>query len=498
MNSQPPKSQLAEWIAQLRWLVPIALSLLGMAYTFGEGVWLSGHALFSFPILLGIGMLGILGPVITFITLTYALDAVVERAQAEQARERQRQQLIALNKIGEVVNQSLELDEVLNRAIDQVLQVMHLESGEVRLIENGQLVLHTARGVSPAFQADEFKIPIGQCLCGKSAQQGQVIAIEDLARVTNLERKACACERFQSVLSVPVRTNEHVVGTIHVGSHVPRKFDDAERTLLSAIGYQVGVAIEKARLHAQLKTLNQQLESRVIERTGELLKAKEALSNQADELRLLLVEELRIEERTRAQIAHDLHDSVQQLIVGALFETQAARDALAKNPTSTASSLTATQELLRRIESEMRSAIHSLRPTALDAHGLVPALREYVTGFSHHTGIECNLSFEGPVRRFNPDGEVAVFRIVQEALNNVQVHARATHVQIHMVWGVLELRVEILDNGNGFDLAEVSQQTRTHLGLIGMQERAQGVGGTLHVAAQIGEGTRVSLRVPVN
>jgi signal transduction histidine kinase len=454
--------------------------------------------LFSFPILLGVGMLGIVGPVITFITLTYALDAVVERAHAEQERERQHQQLIALNKIGEAVNQSLELDEVLNRAIDQVLKVMNLESGEVRLIENGQLVLHTARGVSPEFTAEEFKIPLGQCLCGKSAQQGQVIAIEDLARVTRLERKACACERFQSVLSVPVRTNEHVVGTIHVGSRVPRKFDDAERTLLAAIGYQVGVAIEKARLHAQLKSLNLQLESRVIERTGELLKAKEELSNKADELRQVLVEERRIEERTRAQIAHDLHDSVQQLIVGALFETQAARDALGNNPTSTATNLTSTQMLLRQIETEMRRAIYSLRPTALDAHGLVPALREYVEGFAHHSEIECNVSFEGAVRRFNPDGEVAVFRIVQEALNNVKVHSRATHVQIHMVWGVRELRVEIVDNGKGFDLAQVTQEPRTHLGLIGMQERAQGVGGTLQITARVGEGTRVSLRVPVN
>lgn len=498
MNSQSPIPRLAQWISIMRWLVPNALGLVGIGYVLGEGMWLSGHSLFSLPILLGIGILGILGPVITFITLTYARDAVIERAHAEQDRERQHQQLVALNKIGVAVNQSLELEEVLNHAIDQVLGVMKLESGEVRLIENGQLVLHAARGVSPEFKASEFRIPIGQCLCGKSAQRGEIVAIENLAQSTNLERTACACERFQSVLSVPVRTNERVVGTIHVGSHAPRIFDPAERTLLSAIGYQVGVALEKARLHAQLKQLNLQLESHVIERTDELLKAKEQLSNQADELRLVLVEERRIEERTRAQIAHDLHDGVQQLIVGALFELQAARDALAMNLPTTATNLASTQVLLRRIESEMRRAIYSLRPTALDAHGLAPALREYVEGFTRHSGIECNVSFEGMVRRFNPDSEVAVYRIVQEALNNVKVHSRATHVQIHMMWSARELRVEMVDNGNGFDLAQVSQETRTHLGLIGMQERAQGVGGTLQIAARIGEGARVSLRVPVN
>lgn len=498
MTFRPPNIRLAEWIAMLRWIVPVTMAILGSSYTMVEAIYWSGHDFFSLPVFLGLGMLGIVGPVTIFITLTYALDAVIERANAERERNRQHQQLIALNKIGEAVNQSLELEEVLDRAIDQVLGVMKLESGEVRLLENGQLVLHAARGVSSEFRANELKIPIGQCVCGKSAQQGQVIAIEDLARVTDLDRTACACERFQSVLSVPVRTNERVVGTIHVGSHTPRKFDDDERTLLAAIGYQVGVAIEKARLHAQLRILNQQLESRVIERTGELLKAKEDLSNKADELRQVLVEERRVEERTRAQIAHDLHDSVQQLIVGALFETQAARDAVTKNPNATATSLTSTQMLLRQIESEMKRAIYSLRPTALDAHGLVPALREYVDGFARHSGIECNVSFEGAVRRFNPDGEVAVFRIVQEALNNIEVHARATHVQIHMLWGVRELRVEIVDNGNGFRVDEIMRQTRSHLGLVGMQERAQGVGGTLQITSQVGEGTRVSLRAPVN
>jgi signal transduction histidine kinase len=299
------------------------------------------------------------------------------------------------------------------------------------------------------------------------------------------------------VLSAPVRTTERVVGSIHVASQKPRKFDEADRTLLTAIGYQVGVAIDKARLHAQLKALNQQLEARVIERTSELFAAKEELASKADALQQILTEERRVEERTRAHIAHDLHDSVQQLIVGALFEMQAAREALEARPEAGTTHLVAAQDLLRQIESEMKHAIYSLRPVTLDTHGLVPALRECAESFQRVTTIPCDLRVDGMPRRFDQDAEVAVFRIAQEALNNIEAHAHAKGVYLHVVWGTQDLHMEIADNGEGFELSEITQDARTHLGLIGMRERAESIGGSLQLWSRIGEGTRVTVKAPL-
>ena len=477
--------------------IPLILSALGFGYTIWESFLGDGYPLLSGQVVTGIVLLGIVGPGLTFVTLTYAERAIKARERAEQERERQRQQLVALNAIGEAVNQSLDLDQVLNRALSEVLRVMNLESGEVRLIEEGRLVLHASQGVSPQFAASESIIPLGQCVCGKSAQRGELIAVEDLDRIRKLDRAACACERFRSVLSVPVRTNERVVGAIHVASHELRTFDTADRTLLTAIGYQVGVAIEKAKLHAQLKSLNQQLELRVDQRTRELLSAKEELANKADALQQVLIEERRVEEKTRARIAHDLHDGVQQLIIGALFETQAARDALAVHPENTPSRIQAAQELLRRIEAEMRVAIYSLRPVTLDTHGLVPALRECVESFQRVSSIACELRVDGAPRRFNPDTEVAIFRIAQEALNNIEAHAAAKSAFIRIAWGTHDLHMEITDNGTGFDLVEVTQEARTHLGLIGMRERAESIGGWLDVWSRVGEGTRIIVNVPL-
>ncbi len=498
MHSDRLTPRFSRLVTPLRWVIPVTLCLLGVGYTFWESVLWDGYPITSGQVLLGVGLLGIIGPLLTFLTLTWARRATVSYEESEAARERQYQQLLSLNRIGESVSQSLDLDIVLNRAIDEVLGVMHLESGEVRLIENGRLVLRTARGVSPNFLSAEQTIPLGHCLCGKCAERGELIAVEDGARASGIVvYTGCAVEQFRSWLSVPVRSADRVVGVIHVGSRVPRTFDAADRALLAAIGQQVGAAIDKARLHSELKALNQQLEARVVERTGALVAAKEELAHKAEALRQVLTEERRVEERTRSRIAHDLHDGIQQIIIGALFQLQAAREAFAQNPSSAMERLDAAQELLRRIESEMRGAIYSLRPMALDVQGLVPALRECATSAGRAGLTPCELHVEGTPRRFNPDAEVVAFRIVQEAVNNLDTHAHGQRARVSVCFDTRELRVEVVDDGQGFELSEVMQQTRTHLGLIGMQERAESVGGTLQVLSRVGEGTRVMLSLPI-
>lgn len=485
-------------IRLFRWAIPAVLSALGFAYIIWDSVFSDGYPINSPRVLIGLVSLGIVGPFVAFGTLTWAVRAFESWERAKYARERQERQLRALNTIGEAVNQSLEIETVLKGAMDRVLEVMQLESGEVRLIENDQLILRTWRGVSTEFIAAEATLPLGQCLCGKSAQRGELIAVEDLERLPEYTRSVCACERFRAVLCVPVRTTERVVGVIHVASQAPRAFDSADRSLLTAVGYQVGVAIEKAQLHAQLKSLNQELEARVSERTRELLAAKEALAQKADALHQILIEERRVEEKTRARIANDLHDGMQQLIIGALYETQAARDALAVNPEMAPARISAAQDLLRRIDSEMRHAIYSLRPFTLDTQGLAPAVRECVASFERVSKVKCDLQIEGTPRRLKSDVEVAAFRTIQEALNNIEAHAQAKCAQVRVDFGTRKLGVEIADDGGGFEADAISRKTRNHLGLIGMQERAESVGGRLVIQSRVGAGTHVILDVPID
>lgn len=241
---------------------------------------------------------------------------------------------------------------------------------------------------------------------------------------------------------------------------------------------------------------NQQLEMRVTERTLELERAKQELAEKAEMLSEILAAERQVEEKTRAEIAADLHDGVQQLIVGALYEIQSARDAVTQNPQIVPTRLKATQDLLRRISVEMRRAIHSLHPVALDAQGLVPAIRECAERFERVTGIGCEFKVEGAPRRFAPEVEVAAFRIAQEALNNAITHARAHRVRVDLGFGEGALSLQVSDDGAGFDVQAIRQRIGAHLGLIGMRERATSVGGCFEIESRPGEGTRVVLRVP--
>ncbi|MGC8782549.1 MAG: GAF domain-containing protein, partial [Anaerolineae bacterium] len=181
--------------------------------------------------------------------------------------ERQHGQLMALHAISEAVNRSLDLDALLEMALERVLDVLRLDAGDVRLVQDGRLVLRAARAVSADFVAAETSVPVGFCQCGRAAQAGEVLVVEDLAERPELAHIRCACERFAAVLSVPIRTTERVVGLIHVAGRAPRAFDVADRELLKAIGEQIGVAIERAQFHAQLVALNATLEARVAERT---------------------------------------------------------------------------------------------------------------------------------------------------------------------------------------------------------------------------------------
>lgn len=423
--------------------------------------------------------------------------AMIADAQARLREcERQHSQLMALHAISEALNRSLDLDSLLQVALERILEVLQLDAGDVRLLQDGRLVLQAARAVSPDFLAAERTVPLGFCQCGRAALCGEVLVAEEPGQLPSAS-SACACERFAAVLSVPIQTTERVVGLIHVASRTPRAFDATDRELLAAIGHQIGAAIERAWLHEELKALNATLEARVAERTRELEAAREALAQKAEALREMRVEERRIEEKTRGRIAHDLHDSVQQLIIGALFETQAARELLAVQPELAAARLADAQELLRRIETEMRRAIFSLRPVTLDAHGLAPAIRELATEFDRASGVRCEVHVAGKLRRFEANAEVAAFRIVQEALNNLATHARAGRAEISVDFGPRQVTIEICDDGVGFDLAAIERQPRAHLGLMGMRERAESVGGTLAIWSRPGEGTRVTLRLPL-
>jgi len=194
------------------------------------------------------------------------------------------------------------------------------------------------------------------------------------------------------------------------------------------------------------------------------------------------------------RIAHAVHDEAGQLLVAVhLAIAEAGRDL----PTPVRDRLQPVTGLLDEIEKQLRRLSHELRPTVLDDLGLAPAIRFLADAFSKRTGLAVPVR-SGLQQRLPRNVETAVYRIVQEALTNAGKHSGARTVKIQLERVGRVLCCVIADDGAGFDVSEVlAAQPRKGLGLLGMQERLNAVGGTLQIRSSLGKGTELLIRLPL-
>jgi two-component system, NarL family, sensor histidine kinase UhpB len=205
---------------------------------------------------------------------------------------------------------------------------------------------------------------------------------------------------------------------------------------------------------------------------------------------------MRAQEEERRRLARDLHDEVNQALTAILLRLEAlAHD----TPPERADEVAELKRLVNQAMDELLTLARQLRPSALDDHGLVPAVEAQLKRFAARTGIEVRMRTEGDPNELPEVVQTAIFRVAQEALANVARHAGATGVELELEEdeGRVELRVR--DDGAGFDPGAIqragSEGPGAGLGLGGMAERARLVGGELDVRSAPGGGTTVTLRV---
>lgn len=202
------------------------------------------------------------------------------------------------------------------------------------------------------------------------------------------------------------------------------------------------------------------------------------------------------QEEERKRIARELHDDTCQALVVLGMRLDALRGAC---PGSMGERLAEARALAQRTTEGVHNVIFDLRPSVLDDLGLFAAIRWFATRHFEPQGISVRCEFEDPERRLNPEAETALFRAAQESLTNVSRHARAGAVLIRARTRGEELEIEIEDDGCGFEVAEVAHASPSGrgLGLLGIRERLQLLGGTARIESAPGGGTRVVLRSPV-
>jgi signal transduction histidine kinase len=241
-----------------------------------------------------------------------------------------------------------------------------------------------------------------------------------------------------------------------------------------------------------------QLEQKVLERTEELERLNEELRHKEAVRGQLLSKLITAQEEERKRVARDLHDQLGQALSAMTMGMEAAERALPSELDALKERLLRAKSLATRALEQTHELILDLRPIVLDDLGLIAAMRSYAEEHLVPRGVEVQVTQRGTARRLPPELEITLFRIVQEAINNIANHAAAQHASIVIEFRDSVVEVVVVDDGRGFDSATVfdPDDGGRGFGLLGMKERATLAEGTLDIDSQTGRGTRITITMP--
>ncbi len=399
---------------------------------------------------------------------------VTEERDLEETMVRRHEELAILHMVARTLSQSLDLGEMLGRSLDEVLRLTGVDSGAIFLRDElmGTLQLYAHRGFSEETARAVAQFGMLDGSCGGVLESSEVIVVPKLSRYRGRRARSLQRERFNTLVHVPLIAKGVPLGSMCVATRREREFDAAARDLLFAIGSQIAVAIENARLYAEL-----QRKERL---RGELL--RKVISAQEEE---------------RKRIARDLHDDTSQALTALLYAVDEALEL--GDPAEIRHTLEGMRGVAQRTLDGVHKLIFDLRPSILDHLGLAPALRWYAQSRLEPAGVRWQIEDSEVPRRLPAEVETALFRVVQEAINNVVRHALARNVRIAFAMPPGSLRLDIEDDGVGFDMVSVtlSPDSGRGLGLLGMQERVDLLGGQFQLDSAPGFGTRIHITVPL-
>ena len=208
---------------------------------------------------------------------------------------------------------------------------------------------------------------------------------------------------------------------------------------------------------------------------------------------------VKAQETERGRVALELHDHITQLLCAILVRSQALADKLSPHDAPSKSEAIKLRELLGQTAEEVERISRNLRPSALDEVGLAAVLRDASTEFAVRMGVSLKLACVQLTARLPADTELTLYRILQEALKNVEKHARARHIAVRLTQRGTVVQLAINDDGIGFDPDEppAKRKGKGGLGLLSMRERARYAGGALNVKSAPGRGTTIRAHVPL-
>jgi signal transduction histidine kinase len=390
------------------------------------------------------------------------VNQTLEQRVAERTHE-----LATLNAIAARVSSSLNLNEIMADALERMMGLTDMEHGIAYRIAGGEegtagaeeayLRVMAVRGLPPDFADLGDRLPLRQSAAGVAGRRGEpmIWSLADLPSESTL-KKRLAGQKVEQIIAIPLMAKGRLVGSLNLSTNQSRTYSPEQIALLKTIGQQVGVAVENASLYEQAER-----------------------SAQAAE---------------RSRLARELHDSVTQSLYSmALYGEATARLLTRGRQEEAVVRLRELRDTAQEALRAMRLLIFELHPPALEK-GLAMALQARLDTVESRCGVRADLQVEGK-KVLSSDLQAELYHIALEALNNALKHARAQSVRVHLEQGKALVHLQVRDDGIGFETAPLSK--RGGFGISGMRERARRIGGTLEITSAPGQGTCVTVDVPI-
>jgi PAS domain S-box-containing protein len=401
--------------------------------------------------------------------------------------------------------QQENVGSLYEKIIDAAVAIMRSDYASMQLLDltTNELVLLAFRGFNP--QAAQFWQRVraeSESTCGVALRMGKRVLASDVEK--------CDFMAGTDDLATYVQTGIHAVQSTPllsragqtigmISTHWSRIHTPTERDfqVFDVLARQAADILERRRSEEivreneeQLRSLADGLEILVRLRTAELEQRNKEIGDRSEELRVLWNRLVQTEEEERRHIARELHDSVGQHLAALSMLLATLKNGNAGN-----GKLEEAERVLQSCTAEVRTISHLLHPPLLEEAGLASAVDWYVKGFAERSGIKADLGITGPLEKVQKDVELALFRVLQESLTNVHRHSGSQTVAIRLGADSREVCLEVEDQGK----SAANGSLRPGIGITGMRERVQSLGGQFSIFTNDGGTTvRVSLPTAMN
>ncbi|NWJ44598.1 MAG: GAF domain-containing sensor histidine kinase [Chloroflexi bacterium] len=395
----------------------------------------------------------------------------IERCKAEESLRQYAGRLEILREIDQAILSVNTLEDILSESLFQIRTLLPVDWAGVALFnqDTTQIQLFASSDNKISGMTELYDLPYDQNILYEYNNP-----IEDLEQYpeNNEFLQILREQGLRSLLYVPLISGVKVVGSLLLANREPGIFNVEQKEIAREVSIQLAVAIQHARLFDQLQNTHQRLQS---------------MSHK-------LVETQELERR---HIARELHDQIGQALTALKINLQISQK---HTPDQTLQPYFEDNiGIIEQTLQQVRNLSLDLRPSILDDLGLVAALRWYINRFAQRSGVNTQLESDHFEFRLQPELETTCFRIVQEALTNIARHAEATTSKVSIHLNGTKIELKIIDNGKGFEVKEAISRAEQgmSLGVLGMEERATLLGGSLKIESTPNKGTCILAEFPL-